>query len=320
MSSIFGFTAKTDGVDDHLAAHVNSLQGAVDVLSGGIQNQMWNGKLDVSVSSSAITVAIKTLAGGNPSASDPVIFRIGNTLRILEAALSVTKVPGTNWFNSGSAQLATFEIDYFAYIIWDTVPVTDELDIGFARIPYGNNTADFSNTTTNEKHIATSNGSGLTVNNECEVIGRFNAILSATASFNWSLPATSVIINRPMYNTRWLTWAPAPQGFSAVPTSTVYQYKIFYDTFDFIYYEGTAGTSNATTFTATAAFAPLSTGADGVYPLGVTQDNSVLQTTPGRLVMTAGSNAMTFREDTANGAWTNANAKRAGVVSGYYRI
>lgn len=250
MTSIFGFTSKTDGVDDHLAAHVNALQLAADVLSGGIQGQMWNGKLEVSVAANDITVAIKTLAGADPSASDPVIFRVGNTLRILEAALSVTKTDGTNWFNSGAAELATQEIDYFAYIIWDTVPATDELDIGFARIPYARNTADFNATSTNPRYIATANGSALTANNECEVIGRFNAILSATAAFNWSIPATPIVINRPIYETRWLTWLPTYTGFSADPT-LVASYQIDYNKMLWMIGPSATGTSNATTKTAT---------------------------------------------------------------------
>jgi hypothetical protein len=39
-----------------------------------------------------------------------------------------------------------------------------------------------------------------------EIIGRFNATLSASASFNWSVPATSVVVNRPIYETRLLTY------------------------------------------------------------------------------------------------------------------
>lgn len=77
---------------------------------------MINGKIDVSVASSDLTVAIKTLSGNNPSTSEPVYVRIGDTVRSITSALSVTRNDGTNWFNSGSAELATFEVDYFVYL------------------------------------------------------------------------------------------------------------------------------------------------------------------------------------------------------------
>src|SRR6185436_10289424 len=109
---------------------------------------MVNGKLSVTVASNNITVAIKTKSGGNPSTTDPVSVWINGSYRRITAALSVTKNAGTNWFASGSAELATKEIDYFAYLIWNTTPATDIMDIGFARIPFGRVYSDFSGTTT----------------------------------------------------------------------------------------------------------------------------------------------------------------------------
>jgi hypothetical protein len=40
-----------------------------------------------------------------------------------------------------------------------------------------------------------------------EVVGRFNAILGISATFNWSLPATALIINRPIYETRVFSYS-----------------------------------------------------------------------------------------------------------------
>ena len=64
------------------------------------QGYMINGKIDVSVANSDLTVAIKTLSGNNPSTSEPVYVRIGDTVRSITSALSVTRNDGTNWFNS----------------------------------------------------------------------------------------------------------------------------------------------------------------------------------------------------------------------------
>lgn len=219
MTSIFSFTAKTDGVDDHLAAHVNALQNAVDWIATGPQGMMFNGQIVTSVASNNLTVAIKTLAGTDPSASDPVIFRVGNTMRMLTAALSITKNAGTNWCNAGAAETAGQEIDYFVYVVWNTTPATDILDFGFSRIPFGRLYSDFSSTTTNEKYLANSNASAPNAANEVEVIGRFNANLSAAAGYNWSLPATSIVVNRPIHSTRALVWVPTVTSGGGTPTT-----------------------------------------------------------------------------------------------------
>lgn len=230
MTSIFGFTSKTDGVDDHLAAHVNALQLASDVLAGGVSGVMYNGQIVASVGGGALTVAIKTLAGANPSASDPVIFRLGNTLRMLTAALSVTRSgSSSNWFTSGGTELATQEVDYFAYIIWNTGPATDILDLGFARVPYANIVSDTVATVTAQDYLARSNATTPTASDDVAVIGRFNAILSASP-YVWSLPATTVVVNRPVFETRTLAyvplWASSGTQPAIVDGTMVGQYKV----------------------------------------------------------------------------------------------
>lgn len=175
------------------------------------QGHMINGKIETSVATNDLTVSIKTLAGTNPSATDPVHVRIGNTVRSITSALSVTKTDGTNWFNSGSSELATQEVDYFVYLGYNS---TDGVTIGFARIPYARVYFDFSATSTNDKYCAISTITNATATDEYENVGRFNAILSATATFLWSLPGTSIIINRPISETRWLTFAPVWTGIT----------------------------------------------------------------------------------------------------------
>jgi len=171
------------------------------------QGFLLNGKLSVTVASNNITVAIKTLAGANPSATDPVYCRIGDTIRTISAALSVTKNAATNWFNAGSAELATKEIDYFAYLGYNS---TDGVVIGFARTPNGTQYSSFSVTSTNEFYCAISTISNAVSTDYYEVVGRFAATLSATVSFNWSVPTfTSInLINRPTRETRQLSWTP----------------------------------------------------------------------------------------------------------------
>lgn len=75
--------------------------------------QILNGKFVKSVSSNNLTVALKTLAGNDPSATDPVFVRIGNTVRMITSSLSVTaKNSGTNWFGKGASYFAGNESDF----------------------------------------------------------------------------------------------------------------------------------------------------------------------------------------------------------------
>lgn len=187
-------------------------------LLGGLpQGTMINGCIETSVSGDDLTVAIKTIDGTDPSASNPVYVRIGNTIRKISAALSVTAADGTNWCNAGAATFATFEIDYFVYLAWEASD--NAVRIGFSRIPSGRIYDDFSATSTNEKYAKWNNAPG--AGDECEVVGRFNAILGASATYLWSLPATSIVISQPIYETRWLTYAPTWSAGGAMTFTSV---------------------------------------------------------------------------------------------------
>ena len=77
-----------------------------------------NYKIVTSVAGGNLTVALKTLAGNNPSATDPIYVRIGDTVRTITGALVQTIPAASNWFNLGSAELATQEVDLFTYLGW----------------------------------------------------------------------------------------------------------------------------------------------------------------------------------------------------------
>ena len=110
---------------------------------------MINGKIEVTVASNNLTVSIKGKDGNDPSVTNPVTVMIAGVERIITSALSVTKNAGTNWCNSGSAELATQEVDYFVYLGYNA---TDGVVIGFARIPNAGIYSDFSTTATNSKY------------------------------------------------------------------------------------------------------------------------------------------------------------------------
>jgi hypothetical protein len=173
------------------------------------QGYMINGKIVPTVTTGSLNVALKTISGNNPSVSDPIYIRIGDTVRMVTAALSVTVSAATNWCNAGSAEFATKEIDYFPYLVWNTNLGTPAVDILFSRFPYANLYSDFSTTTTNEKHACV-NATAPAATDVCENIGRFAASLSAGAGYTWSVPTYTAInlIQRPIYNTRFLSYNP----------------------------------------------------------------------------------------------------------------
>lgn len=216
---------------------------------------MVNGKLSVTVAGNNLTVAIKTLGGLDPSVADPIIVRIGDTLHTISAALSVTANAATNWCNSGSAELATQEVDYFVYLGYNA---TDGVVIGFSRLAGGTRYDSFSTTSTNQKFCKISTITNAAAGDYYEVIGRFAATLSAGAGYTWTVPTFTAInlINRPIYESRWLTWLPvysASGGMTYTSVSGSARYKTKKDTYTFrLRVSGTTGGTASATLTATA--------------------------------------------------------------------
>lgn len=168
------------------------------------QGFMVNGKISVSAAAGTLTVSILTLNGGTPSATDPISVWVNGTYRRITASTTLSLAGGTNWFNSGSAELATKEVDYFVYLI----DVGGTISIGCARIPTGRVFSDFSATTTNEKYLGKSSAPAATDN--VILIGRFAATLSAGAGYTWTVPTftNANLIQRPVYFTRQLSYTP----------------------------------------------------------------------------------------------------------------
>ena len=234
---------------NHLGAVLNLAEG-----------QMINGKIVPSVASNNLTVALKGMDGNDPSATNPVYVRIGGVVRSITAALSVTKNSATNWCNAGSAELATKEIDYFVYIGYNA---TDGVVIGFSRIPFATIYSDFSVTTTNEKYAGISTITTAAAGDNYVNIGRFAATLSAGGGYTWSVPTftASNLIQRPIYETRWLNWLPTYTGsgsmtYTAVSTLLA-RYKITNNQLDFQFI--TAGTTGGTASTTIIVSTPFST-------------------------------------------------------------
>lgn len=279
--------------------------------ANGPQGYLINGKISVTDTGSGLTVAIKTLAGTDPSATDPVYCRIGDTVRTISAALSVTKADGTNWCNAGSAELATKEIDYFVYLGYNA---TDGVVIGFSRYPGANSYDDFSATTTNEKYCAISTITNATATDYYEVIGRFAATLSAGAGYTWSVPTYTAknLIQRPIYETRTINSVGTTTGFTSSPTINVSNYKVIGSNVFYHYEASLTSTSNSTGYTIALPFTSKA-GELLYFCIPEIKDNSVFQTTPGLGLIASGSSIITLYKNSAEAAWTASGSK--GVVS-----
>jgi hypothetical protein len=179
------------------------------------------------VSSNNLTVAIKGKDGNNLSASNPGYVMINGTWRIITGALSVTANAGSNLFNAGSAELATKEIDYFAYLGYNA---TDGVVLGFARIPFAKSYDDFSTTSPNEKYCKISTITNAVATDYYENIGRFGATLSAGAGYTWTVPTFTAknLIQRPIYETRFLEWYPTFSGSDSMTVGVNTRIQSYY--------------------------------------------------------------------------------------------
>src|SRR3972149_5104070 len=277
----------------------------LDMLYQDIQGTLINGQILPSVSGNNLTVAIKTMAGNNPSVSDPVYCRIGNTTRSITSSLSVTKNAGTNWMNAGSTELATKEIDYFVYLGYNA---TDGVTIGFSRSSTANSYDDFSVTSTKEKYCAISTITNASATDYYENIGRFSATLSAGAGYTWSVPTFTAknLIQRPIFETRVLVSSAQATGFSSVAENTL-NYKIVGSSLHIVGPNEISGTSNATSFIFKIPLSSKYTKNGGGI-VGV-KDGGVNQSAYGHLDCSAGSNTINVGKTFYGGTWTASGLK-----------
>ena len=314
--------------------HVHAIPAATTVAAGSMsaadklkadmnalpQSGAYNYKIAVSVAGNDLTVALKGVDGNDPSATNPVYARIGNTVRTITAALSSAAIHGTNLFDAGCASLATYDIDYFVFLGWNTADAVPFL--GFSRIPMGVTYGDFSATSTSDHHLLCSRTLNVVSTDPVENIGRFNAILSASAAYNWSL-TTQIIISRPIYHTRYLTYVPVLTGFSSIPTNCVYRYIIQEHLVTLHWRQLTAGTSNATTFTMVAPISAQNVDANMYWIESIQVDDAgVQQAYPGiaGLQGITDSKTINLYKLWNAAAFTNTGGKRSGAGKLTYSV
>lgn len=196
-----------------------------------------------SISTNNLVVALKTVAGADASGGDAIPFRIKDTKRTLSAALSLTVNAGSSVFNLGATEFAAKKAQLFVYVGWRAASST--IFLALSRISHGVTYADFSGTSTDEKYLAYT-GSAPASTDDVVCIGRIDVQNSGTASYNWSLPSGATVVNRPIYETDFLSWLPTYGGtVSMTFTSVVTDQAIYKLTRDSMFvsvdFHGTTG-------------------------------------------------------------------------------
>lgn len=158
------------------------------------QGELLNGQIVPTISSNNLILSIKTLNNVDPSTSDVVYVRIGNTIKTITAALSVTLAAGTNWFGKGSVPFATVPTTFFVYLGYNA---TDGVTLGVSSSPSAVKYSEFSTTNTDWTYAKISTITNAAANDVYENVGRFNAILGVSATYLWTLPAGNFAISQP---------------------------------------------------------------------------------------------------------------------------
>lgn len=173
----------------------------VDTLWISLDARTFNYQLQTSVASGDITITLLNYLGTTPSTTTPVRIRVWNTLNTITTAQTLTiNNDGFYHFEAGSDTLATYEIDYFVYW-WDATGLC------VSRLPWYTN---FAQQWANQQDFL-ANGWWFAAQNLVN-IGRYNAIKASGTTGNWSIPGTSIIINKPIFYTRNLNFTPVLQG------------------------------------------------------------------------------------------------------------
>jgi hypothetical protein len=163
-------------------------------------------QINRTVPSGNLLVALKNAAGADASVNRPLTFIINGTLRKLTSSLSIQLNSGTNYFNLGATELFNLQQELFVYIGYRAS--TSTMFLVLSRMPGVKEYADFGITSTGERYGAFT-GATPAGTDKVEVIGRINIQNAGSgSSYAWSIPAADIIINRPIYETSWLSWTP----------------------------------------------------------------------------------------------------------------
>lgn len=255
-----------------------------------------------------LKVDLKDKYGNDFSVTNLGYFKIGSTVREITSALSTTLPAGSSWMDLGSSKHAGLEKDLFVFLGWNVA--TSKVMFGITRYPGGKTLADYNIVSdVVEKSMPGTNFTSAVSTDQVECIGRFNAILSAGAGYTWSIPATSLIISEPIYETRKLSWLPTYTGGGSMTfssTSTGFYQLVNNRCHIWLNASGTTGGSASTDILATLPFSQ----ADSYIFSGQLYDADYLN----GIFFFNSATQMTFRKSSN---WNLAASKEINVVTTY---
>ena len=322
----------TTGTDDAKFTTPKALVDAGNVLAATVQTltnksiylpdgEGLNYTLVPSIASSNLTVSLKTFAGTNPSATDVSIFSIGAVMLSVSAELLVD-VPAAlgDIFAWDAGKIQDNDAQLFVYLINNN----GTPQIGVSPCPtlltvatnyYSNGSQTGAAGHTNMVMSGTRNAT-----NSCRVIGRIN--VNQLDNNNWQAPTTSLVVNKAIYATDWLTWTPTYTGFSTPPTSFLTLYKLDRETVSLISREYPAGTSNGTDFTKTAPILSKNvTNMAWVGWLFTAYDAGVVFSPPGEISINFNTQSLYLCKVPGNStSWTASGEKRAQIMNFVYQV
>ncbi len=172
-----------------------------------------NYQISPSVSSNNLVVDLKDMAGSDPSAASPVIFRAGNQKLSLEAALSVTVTAALgDIFGWDTGKIQANDAQLFVYLINNNgvpqlgvspCPMLTTVATNFYSNGSQTGSAGFTNMVMSGTRHAT---------NSCRVIGRIN--VHQLDNNNWQNPVVANITNTPVFETDPMNWTPSPTALA----------------------------------------------------------------------------------------------------------
>lgn len=218
------------------------LMGAIGMMGLGMRN----GVITPSVAGGGLTVAIKTLAGNDPTSISPVYVRIGNTLRKITSALYITLATGTDDWDRTS-----YTYSLFVYLGWDSVNSRVEILLcpqpTYHSYPVANPAAP------DPKRLRSAYGSNtgtaIISGHTMQLVGRIDGLIQSGADAYTAV--TSTALSYPIYSTPILASPEVPTKTNVADTTPVFTTNLFYYVLNYnklivhYYFNGDGGVDGA---------------------------------------------------------------------------
>jgi hypothetical protein len=324
----------TTGTDDAKFVTAKALADAGNVLASSVQTltnksiylpdgEGLNYQLATAIASNNLTVALKTFAGTDPSATDVAIFSVGASMLNVSAALSVAvNAAYADIFAWDTGKIQANDAQLFVYLINNN----GTPQIGVSPCPtlltVATNYYDASAQTGAAGHTNIVMSGTRNATNSCRVIGRIN--VNQADNNNWQAPGTSLIINRQIFETDWMNYTPTYTGYSTPPATNISQYKLIKHDVMVDERETANGTSNSTSTSMTApilTFTLTNKTWYGIMPSFVDNDVVVGTGISGSLAISSNSQTIIlYKVPAVSASWTASGGKRVLFNGFVYRV